>query len=104
MKYWFTIFTASILIIFLPGFLLANGGDQHEPSAHKEMPERHHEGISLPSLLTGGATLSGLLFTFGVGFLGRRKVTKFKVKHHSLGAYITISLAFIHVIVNLLTH
>ena len=91
MKQWMVIFIIPLFLISMPVLVWADG-------------EQQNEGVGFASVLTGGVTLIALLFTFSLGFLGRRGFIKFNIRLHSLGAYTVTSLAIIHVIVNLLSH
>ncbi len=91
MKQWIGIFSIPLFLICMPVLAWADGG-------------RQGEGVGFSSILTGGVTLLAVLFAFSLGFLGRRGIIKFNIKLHSLGAYTAVSLAIIHVIVNVLAH
>jgi hypothetical protein len=93
-----------LLFISLTECVHAEGEHQHEPIASEQVGAHQHDGMATPSILTGGVTLLALLFTFSLGFLGRRGIIRFNLKLHSLGAYTTIAIAIVHVVVNLLTH
>ena len=104
MKHWMAIIMCFFLLTFLNEYVHADSEHQHEPIASEQVEAHQHDGMATPSILTGGITLIALLFTFSVGFLGRRGIIKFNLKFHSLGAYTTIFIAVVHVVVNLLTH
>jgi hypothetical protein len=104
MKQWMVIFIIPLFLISMPVFVWADGEHQHEPLASEKVQEHQHEGMDFTSILTGSVTLIAVLFTFSLGFLGRRGIMKFNIRLHSLGAYTAVSLSIIHVIVNVLTH
>jgi len=104
MKQWMVIFVIPLFLIPMPVVIWADGEHRHEPLASEKIEEHQHEGAGFPSILTGGVTLLAVLFTFSLGFLGRRGIMKFNIRLHSLSAYTAVSLSIIHVIVNVLTH
>ena len=104
MKHLMVTILCFFLLVSISGFVYADGEHQHEPIVPEQTQVHQHDGMGTPSILTGGITLLALVFTFSLGFLGRRGVIHFNLKLHSLCAYSTLFIAIVHVVVNLLTH